>query len=83
MSAERLRRRSARRPALHTEHGDLPAERSAQRVAEPAHRSVILEDNDELVGIKLAQPTSVEAIQPRHVHHSEPDASLGEDLGRA
>ena len=54
--AERLGRRSARRPALDTEHGDVPAELSAQRVAEPADRGVILEDDDALVGIELAQP---------------------------
>ena len=56
---------------------DRPAERAAERVAEPADRRVVLEHEDVLVRLdQLREPGGIDAVQPRHVHDRERDARL-------
>ena len=81
---EGLRRRPASGPALDAEHGQRKAiELAAQRIAEPAHGRVILEDEDSLVPIEeVRQPLPVEAVEPRQRDDGEAEPLLFEELRR-
>ena len=84
MRAERLGRRSARRPALDPEARRRRRPSSLrERVAEPADRRRDPRGRRRARTDRASRSqSSVEAIQPRHVHDPKAEASLGEELGR-
>ena len=81
VSAKRLGRSPARRPAFDAEHRDVATQVRAAARRPARRRSVILEDEDVLEGFEHAKPLAVDAVQPGHVHDAKAETSLNEKLG--